>query len=309
MYKGKNLFGDRVLPETIELFIFADEKKKVNNRWDYIGMVLIPADKMDEALKLLNRAREKVKYYNSLKFAKINKKGKGQIFGLSREWLNIILDDGKYKRGIFYFNVLGIDTQNLDFSYFGEGCSSKGKYANVYNRFFRTTFLSSIKYFFPNYNKIVIKGIFHDTEGNLEEHQYFDWHLIWKIGRDNKDIIFQEDRIYFINDNHNEELSYPDYSHFVQLIDIIIGTISFCFDFPNRANKGKILLAQHFLPLVKEIIYEREERESYYGYARKYSISFFPSETLKLGNVKLGGMIYKDRPIIIENRSAQQKLF
>jgi len=272
-------------------------------------MLLIPADKIDEALKLLNQARKKIKYYNPLKFAKINKRGRGQIFELSKEWLNIILNDGTYKREIFYFNILGIDTQNLDFSYFGEGESSRGKYANVYNRFFRTTFLSSIKYFFPNFDKIVIKGIFHDTEGNLEEHQYFDRHLIWKIGRDNKDIIFQQGRIDFINDNHKEELNYPDYSHFIQLIDIIIGTISFCFDFPNRTNKGQILLAQHFLPLVEEIIHERDENDIYHGYIRKYSISFFPSKPLKLDNRVINGMIYKDRSIIIEYSSPQQRLF
>jgi len=38
---NKDLFENAILPEEIGIYIFADERKKVNNRWDYIGILWI----------------------------------------------------------------------------------------------------------------------------------------------------------------------------------------------------------------------------------------------------------------------------
>jgi len=114
-----------------------------------------------------------------------------------------------------------------------------GKYANIYNRFFRTTFLSGVKSFFAKYDKVIIKNIFHDSEGNLEQHDYFSWHLPWKIGKEEDKVFFKNGEIIFINSNSKKEFKYKKFSNFIQLIDVIIGSVSYCLDYPNPNNKGQ----------------------------------------------------------------------
>jgi len=123
--KGKmktDLFGnpitlrETIKPRGIEIYIFADERKKVGNRWDYIAILVVPAEKISEALRILTKHREEVGYYRELKFSQI-KKAKGEKFNLANRWLQEIIDDGKLGRDIFHFNILGIDRSNLQPEY------------------------------------------------------------------------------------------------------------------------------------------------------------------------------------------------
>lgn len=289
------------MPEEIGLYIFADERKNINDRWDYIAILIVPGSNVEKALKILNKHRNEVGYYNELKFGKINKKPKGEKFKLARRWLQEIIRDGKENRGIFYFNILGIDRNNLDFQYFGNGNTPKGKYANVYNKFFRTVFLSAIKSFFYKYNKIVIKGIFHDSEGNLETHKYFSWHLIWKIKQTEDKIQFENDRIVFINsDKNKEKTKYKKFSDFIQLVDLIVGSVSYCLDYSNPHNIGQKELAKIMLPLVDRVVNNPSNKNSSFGYFGKYRITFFPKQELTENDLygnKLTGKIYTKRKI------------
>jgi hypothetical protein len=176
-------FGNKTTTKDLSITVYADERKKLDERWDYMCLFFFPTDKIEEFCKLLAFAREKANNYSGeMKFAAINKKGKGEKFKVAKEWVNVVIEDGLQKKENIFFSILGIDRNNLDFSAFGKGNSNYGKYANVYNRFFRSVLVGGLKYFFSNAGNIIVDSIFHDTEGNLETHEYFSRHSIFKIG-------------------------------------------------------------------------------------------------------------------------------
>lgn len=308
--KDKNkfdIFGDSISPKEIEIYIFADERKKINNQWDYIAILIIPSDKISKALEILKEHRQKIGYNKEIKFSSVNKKAKGEKFELAKNWLLEIIKDGQENRGIFYFNILGIDRNNLDFRFFGNDNTPKGKYANIYNRFFRTVFLSGVKSFFHDYDNIIVKNIFHDTEGNLESHKYFNWHLIWKVTKNEEKINFNNDEIIFLNSDPDKEQNYKEFSDFIQLIDIIVGSISYCLDYSNPNNMGQEKLGKIILPLVERLIYKSSNKNSKYGYFNKYKLSFFPKVKLNFNN-NLQSEIYTVREIALKNKN-QLSLF
>lgn len=304
----RDIFGNPVLPKEVELYIFADERKKVDNRWDYIAILIIPADKISEALEILNEHRREIRYNGEVKFANVNKKAKGEKFELAKRWLEEIILDGQMRRGIFYFNILGIDRYNLNFEFFGNGNTPKGKYPNIYNRFFRTTFLSGVKSFFHEYDKILVKNIFHDSEGNLEQHEYFSWHLIWKVEQEEDKISFENDEIIFINSDLRKEkkYKYEEISNFIQLTDVIVGAVSYCLDYSNPNNKGQKQLAELILPLVDRLVNSPSNKNSRFGYFNKYRLAFFPKQVLRETNIKLDGEMYTRRKIKLKEKKSDQ---
>jgi hypothetical protein len=290
--KKIDIFGNPIPPKEIEIYIFADERKKVNNRWDYIATLIIPSNKISKAAEILKGHRQKIGYDKEIKFSNINKKAKGEKFELAKNWLSEIVRDGREKRGVFYFNILGIDREKLDFNCFGEDNTPKGKYANIYNRFFRTVFLSGVKSFFGGHDSIIVKNIFHDTEGNLESHKYFNCHLIWKIEQTEENIHFDNNEIIFLNSDPSREHVYKEFSDFIQLIDVIVGSISYCLDYSNPKNRGQEKLAQIMLPLVDRLINKSSNRNSSYGYFNKYKLSFFPKGKMHSSDCNLQDQIY-----------------
>jgi len=89
----KDIFGNSISPTNIELYIFADERKKINNRWDYIAILIIPTYKIGDALSILEKHRKEIGYYEEIKFSKVNRKAKGEKFELSKRWLQEIITE------------------------------------------------------------------------------------------------------------------------------------------------------------------------------------------------------------------------
>lgn len=267
-----------------------------------MGLVVIRAEQVDDALNIL--ARHKVEHGvcdSELKFANLNKKGKGAKLNCAQAWLKELLYD---HRNLFYFSVIGIDKNKLDFSYFGEGKEEQGKYGNVYNRFFRMAVIGALKFFFNDEYPIVIDGIFHDSEGNLEYHPYFSWHLPFVASREEL-ITCATDKIYLINSNQSKEREFPSYCNFIQLVDLIVGSVSYCFDYSNPHNLGQKKLALLMLPLVQDII-ESPWEDRAFAHVRKYSISFFPSRPItvdKFSGYEIKGKFYYHREIKLQNPS------
>jgi len=161
----------------------------------------------------------------------------------------------------------------LIFEVFGADKSFSKKYANIYNRFFRTAFLGALNSFFPNekYEKVTISGLYHDAQGLLEAHDFFPWHLCYKLSDEH--INFKSNQFCFVNSDHRIEPNYKDESQLIQLADLLIGSVSHCLDLPTQSNRAKNEVAKMVLPIIKR---SRSE------YFRKYDISFYPSKRLTL---------------------------
>ena len=173
------------------------------------------------------------------------------------------------------------------------------------------TLLGSINYFFRSRtDNLTISYLVHDSEGNLENHEYFDWHSIWKLDSEYENISFANDEIIFVNSDHHEETSHPRFSHLVQLTDLILGAVSFCIEYSNPGNKGQKQCANVMLPLVDRIISAPKNQNSSFGYYRKYDIDFFPSTTkLGISGEVLQGQIYKNREVVLKTRNSKQISF
>lgn len=127
----------------------------------------------------------------------------------------------------------------------------KEQVRNIYNRFFRTATLGRLKYYFGEYEKIVIKRIFHDRN-ELENDEIFNWHTIQSIKKKEEQIEFDEKHIYFIESDHRKEKNFPKESHFIQLIDLVLGATKQYLDAPND-RPGCNEIGQMFLPLIERL--------------------------------------------------------
>lgn len=285
--RDSDLFGNpRQSHKAITLF--ADERKNINGNWHYLGLLIIPSCKLQTAMARLESHRENLNLLDSeIKFSGMNKNGKGTKFACAMKWIDELLNDSA---DLFYSSILGIDQSKLDFSYFGPEKDKGGrKYANIYNRFFRTNVIGAIKYFFQN-TPVIIDQVFHDSEGNLENHRYFPGHLSFKLQGDLQ-IEFNND-IHFVHSNPKNEDYFKEFSTFIQLVDIIVGCVSYCFDYSSAGNKGQKALAQKLLSVVEEAISET------WRLSPKCAISFFPSKKIsEVDSIENRGLCYSNRPI------------
>jgi hypothetical protein len=179
-----------------------------------------------------------------------------------------------------YFYILGINLKGLDFSYFGD----TKPHLNLYNRFLRTAIKRAIKHFFLNngaYNNVNISNIYHDNTIAMEQHEYFKEKTIKDINLNEDNINCLTKEIEFINSNHKELSNINDIipSHFIQLIDLILGVVGNSIT-NNAENSFKIELTDIAYPLIDRIIKQPFNHNSSYKYFRKKRIEFYPKEKI-----------------------------
>ncbi|NCP67492.1 hypothetical protein GW756_02320 [bacterium] len=291
-----NLFNEFLPEERLHITIFADETHCTENEsFTYISLLIVPTNKITTVISLLNQIRVETKFHHEFSFSTIKKSLNSTKFMFAERVINSLLSDKDSKN--FYFNILGINRDNLDYSVFGE--TKKEQYTNFYNRFFRTTIKNAVKNFFPN-QKIVVDNIFHDHSTTLEKHQLFYWHIIFKLDLESENIDFNCNNVLLINSDHNKESNYKNCSHFVQICDLLGGALRACFNNPTELNDARKSLALSLLPLFKRIRDKPFNNNSSYGYYRKYNYSLFPKENLNKETHFANSQFYKNKDFKIE---------
>jgi hypothetical protein len=303
--KAPGLFGDSP-PPPVCLWFFCDERKMRvadSEDWMYISMVVVPDDKLLESLDTLLGLKAKHRYTGELKFSKVqDPAGKSRITAVAGDWLRWLIGSP----GRAYWYVLGIAKHNLDFRFFGPGNDPRGKYANIYNRFFRSAFLAAVNSLFRAAEHLVVRWVYHDDEGNLQAHEYFPWHLS-SAASDNR-ITFEHDRICFVSSNHLKEASHPEASHLVQLADLVVGAVSQCLD-DTSTKSGKTETAAILMPLLDKVVNPGRSR----FFPTWYGISFFPSAKITKSQVEDGQALVRDlfftgRRLKMRERLAKQPM-
>lgn len=311
-----DLFGKHYAKiKPISLSIYADEIKKYKNRenenWFYIGILLIPEEKKKVALEKLNIARKESCYDRELHFSSLSNYSYAKVNNektlLAKKWLDLLFKDKN--DSCYYFTVLGINYSKINLGLFGT--DKRELFQNIYNRFFRTAIKSSLSYFFSK-KTIIIENIFHDNENHLAKHIYFDWHCINKLNEEMENISFSTDCITFIDSDHNKEVKHKDEAHFIQLIDIILGSIRLGLD-DTTIKDGCCEIAEEMCKLLERMMRKPGNKNSRYGYYRKYSVSFFPSQRLNSEEIldpqkKIISKIYNNRRMLFADEN-QMELF
>lgn len=269
--------------EKINIKLFCDEC--YTKEWIYIGILIVKENEENDLFKDILNSRcgskkieknwlnckeiETCKYHEKnnreVHFSNLGKDK--DLYHIAKRWMDYILCGNNKIR----FYILGLDRTKLDLSKFGN-CET-----NIYNRFFRTAIISPIKYFFGKNSKININSIYHDESTNLETHKYFPWHSLYKIEQNTDNIYIKTNKIKFINSNH--KYSNNNYSHFIQLIDLILGCFKETFE-AESTSKDKIKIATEYVPLIERMINAPNNKNSRYNYFKRYDFSFFPKETI-----------------------------
>lgn len=154
---------------------------------------------------------------------------------------------------------------------------------SIYNRFFRTA-IKGAKYFFPEtkYNKIIIDNIYHD-KGNQEHYQYFAEHVPKYLNINDKQISVTNPQVEFVHSDHRKvdpsKAKMIEASHFIQFIDLIMGSFICCLTDSSSGPK-KMKLATLTLPLLRNMLEKPLDSRNSYNYYRKQQISFFPTDEI-----------------------------
>ncbi len=283
--------------EKIILNLYCDEIKEcpfiiphsnTSEKWTYIGILIVPkhiSEQLYSDLMNLRCLSQPPKPWNSCPnhctYHDINntevhfqKTDDSIKYKIASKWIDYWLND----RETIYFYILGINLSKIDWSKFGSK-NQKGKHNTIYNRFFRTALKRAIKTYFRSYDNIFIENIFHD-KGNVEYHQYFPWHPIYKLQTEEDMIYFSNDHIVFINSDHREPDGDPVHSQFIQFIDIILGCFVNSLHL-NSINKNKYSLSAKAFPIISRIIKKPNNPKSRYKYYKRQMVQFFPKENLK----------------------------
>lgn len=309
--------------QSISLNMYCDEIKPItikdpidgNQIWAYIGILVVPVNIEQYLIHHLCNLRCgnetnkqgwgkcKVKCcYHAKNGKEIHYKDSksADVFHIAKKWINFALHDGNYT----FFYILGLNLTNLDYTCFGSHCPSK-RFAIIYNRFFRTAMLKSVKSSFNSYDSIIIENIFHDNS-EIENHDYFPWHSIYRLEKDDPKISFKTEKIEFIDSDHHISGSYR--SHLIQYIDILMGAIFNALHWESKDEK-KENLALTIHPLLKRMMRNPNNKNSSFTHYNRKVIDFFPSRRLnEFSDFPMNGTFYKNREIRID-RKYQQRLF
>ena len=270
----EDLFWNNV-ERTIKINIYADESKSRKdefwNIWHYICIVIDKSDNL-----LLNEIEKERYHWNPsiLSNEKHNKKiHRSDISSIDEKnicerWFKYILDNKKNWN--FYGTILWINVSLLSTK-----CFWDKSFNTVYNRFFRTAIIYSVKTYFPWY-KIIIGNIFHEI-WEQENYDIFSTHCIKKINELDENISVECDRIIFLWKDHNENKN----ATLIQLCDVylwvILNIIHWCENYTSkRFIKYKKSLIDMMFPLVKRLIENPKNKNSKYNFYKHQSISFFP---------------------------------
>lgn len=212
---------------------------------------------------------------------------------ISVRWLNFLMDNNHKNRELIYFKILYLDLDLLDNDFFDND------EINAYNRFFRTVVKGSLNYFWKD-SFISIKNIFHDYADNKRVHDYFPWHLPYKLNKLNSRFSFENENITFLDSNHKkneDDLIYE--ANLIQFIDLILGAVTQILFRPSK-DSVKIEIDNTIFPLVKRLIKAPKNKNSSYHYYRKQDVSIFPKEKIVKINdlfnnqIKMDGEFHRD---------------
>lgn len=276
----EDLFGHKVVPKEIAVCVYHDERE-VHNRWLYHSFLLVPLQSEGLILKLFDEARQRTGWHKELHFANLDKTDTEnrlalELIDLFHRWLF----------GEAYFYFFGVNYRNLEKTLWIKAQRD----FKVYNRFFQIGLYGAIEWFFlaAGFQKVLIQNIFSDKKPRKGEDRFHSQpidEIETKASLKGKNIIFQCTEIIEIDSDHEKETDYPLKSHFIQFVDLMMGTFSQIFD-DTSEQPGKCMAADRCVRFdlpAKLMKYNPNSR-----YYKKYAISFFPNRKLTKAEILEG---------------------
>jgi len=267
-----DLWGNEIPPKEISVNVYHDERE-ITNDWLYHSFLFIPVQNEDNVLSSLNEARRKTGWKRELHFVELDNTETENHLAL--EWIDLFAHSLFEK---IYFHFFGVNYQNLDKTWW----SKPQRDFKIYNRFFQIGLYGAIKWFFltMGFQKVSVQNIFSDKKSRKGEDRFHVQpmeEIEMKSLLRGENIVFEHSEIIEIDSDHEKEGDYPSKSHFVQFVDLIMGTFSQILD-NTSSSEGKCMVADKCLSFAlptKLMQYNPNSR-----YYKKYAISFFPKQRL-----------------------------
>lgn len=306
----KNLFGNENAQHPVHVNIYADEVQDrechfTRNLWNYIGIIVENLDHplLDDIIYerfLGNFDKESPYYEKNNKIVHWCQIRIADTKNIAKRWFEYILDPHK-SRNKFYSYILGLNDSDL----IKEEFDTEDEFNSKYNRFFRTALIYALKTFFTG-KSIIVENIFHET-GQQQNNQYFPWHVIYSLGKD-ESISFNCDAITFLPKDHKLDKR----SNLIQLCDVVLGASTSIIHGIDKSKSSKYReeLADLYLPLLKRLIENPNNKKSRYEYYKRIMIRFFPKESSNLGDIeRYKNQFYTNRNLYyLEQKYGQLRL-
>jgi len=286
---------------------FIDKRREC---WTYLGFLIVPSTHRLEIADYLKNTREEAEYQDKIQFNEMRSLSRySRKTLLCRKWLKLALSEDNKR--MIHFRILGLKLSKLQYQAYGS--ITQKQIQEVYNNFLRSIIIGCFEYDYKGYG-MTITDVFINNE--LKNDELFDWHKIWSVIIPEIGIFANHKNIRFIDIDHQTEERFPTESHFMQLLDLILGATRQCLDNLIRTD-GCVELGLMFLPLIEQLndgkmAYNPYSRFSLY---RQCSLCFFPNKYYSLKNLKanykeLWHGMYKERPLLIRGSiSKQPRLF
>ncbi len=306
----RDLFGNEHIQKPIHVNIYADEIFSktcpyTKDEWFYIGLIV-----ENLAQPLLKDIIDKRFCGNFDKHSPYYEKNNRIIHwaemrtadckNICKRWLEYILrpDESSQK---FYSYILGINNSKLVKKEF----DTNDEFNSKYNRFFRSAVLYALKVFFPD-KQVIVENIYHE-QGTQQNHDYFPWHIIYKLSQNDEKISFNCKEVTFLPKDHKIN----EHSNIIQLCDIVLGVSTSIIHGIEKSKSSKYReeLADIYLELFRRIIENPKNQNSRFRYYNRIIISFFPRKKTDPDDVKrLTNQFYSQRSLYyVEQKSGQQR--
>lgn len=300
MHKGIIIPGmeDSFCENECSMTLFMDERKDIGEKknWYYIGILYLPSKQVDDFSNKLTELRRQLNFSKEMKFSDLKCTSSMQM-KLASFWVDLFLNLNEDCRNKAAFTVFGIDFPKLDFSAFGEGASRNGKYATIYGRLLRSVFKGLIKIYFKDNRKVVIKDIYHDNEGQLQDSYWFDHQVISITERELFETTggsceFHCNHVTFI-DSDTQPGNNIALSEIIQFVDVILGIVSHSYDRTPKLKKEK----QEARDELARKMYSYLDNSGQTKHAPLKDICFFPTSVISSENIDIKPGFYRKRQL------------
>lgn len=293
-----DLFGELVHNKVCVL-AFHDER--FFEQWLYHGFIFVEQTEWEKLGSLLECYRRETNCKEPVHFRKLRGSSKKNsrtrlavrwAKGLDRELLN-------YLR----FSVIGVDISKLDRSLFGEGLSLRHEVnTRIYNRFFEIGSFSALRWFFTDYDNVVLRNIIAEERG-LSNDDPFRVHAPYRINarESSVSVVCSEVEMLAAKSQHTKWRQ-PELDC-LQMADVFTGGFSQVLDYSSKSKKGCMEVADVLLPRIRKM-----NENPYNTNSRAYkrlAMNFFPDKSIDeqmLVGERPYGMMYNKRSLSYEDR-------
>ena len=253
-----------------QVVIFHDERE-LRGKFLYHGVLVVEKCCAQRLIRLLAEIRKESGSEKDVHFAELKRaSSRSKTTKLATLWARAACEE-LWNHCRFY--LLGVALCNLDRNVFGNHKRTINQ--NIYNRFFEIALFSALRWFFPS-DAIELTQAFSEDR-SLAGDDPFQRRPLYHIEQREANITCRCDKITLLKKRRADEKAHPKAVPCVQLVDVLMGGISQCYD---RSSCGDAQLeVEKIMREPLQQLAENPFKMNHHLY-KKLQIAFFPKEKL-----------------------------